>query len=278
LTARPRPLARARSALALAALLALASPGGCERPAATVSPLDRILAAGELRVGTAPDVPPLAMRDRAGELIGLEIDLVRALGRAMNLEVRFIELDFAELLPALERGEVDLAIAGLTMTAERNARVAFAGPYFVSGTSVLSKAPELADVEHAAALDAPERRFAALEASTGARFVTENMPRAKLVTVADNDAGIALVLRDEVDALIADFQVCTVARWRHPEADLHTRPSPFTTEPLGIALPPNAPLFLNLVTNYLNTLEETGELAQLKARWLGDGSWVETLP
>ncbi len=278
MTPRPEGLSHARSAPALALLLALLSQSGCERADTTGSPLQRILEAGELRVGTAANVPPLAMRDRAGKLIGLEIDLVRALGGAMNLKVRFIELAFAELLPALERGEVDLAIAGLTMTAERNARVAFAGPYFVSGTSVLSKAPELVDVEDAAALNAPERRFAALEASTGARFVTQHMPTAKLVTVADNDAGVALVLNDEVDALIADFQVCAVARWRHPEAGLHTRYSPFTTEPLGIALPPNAPLFLNLVTNYLNTLEETGELAQLKARWLGDGSWIEALP
>jgi hypothetical protein len=35
---------------------------------------------------------------------------------------------------------------------------------------------------------------------------------------------------------------------------------------------------LNLVTNYLNTLENTGELAQLKARWLSNGTWVAELP
>jgi ABC-type amino acid transport substrate-binding protein len=54
--------------------------------------------------------------------------------------------------------------------------------------------------------------------------------------------------------------------------------APFTTEPLGIALPPDDPLLLNLVTNYLNTLENTGELAQLKARWLSNGEWVAELP
>jgi ABC-type amino acid transport substrate-binding protein len=55
-------------------------------------------------------------------------------------------------------------------------------------------------------------------------------------------------------------------------------PAPFTTEPLGIALPPNSPLFANLVQNYLNTLEYTGRLIQMKARWLNAGDWMSEMP
>jgi polar amino acid transport system substrate-binding protein len=54
--------------------------------------------------------------------------------------------------------------------------------------------------------------------------------------------------------------------------------TPFTIEPLGIALPPDDPLLVNLVTNYLNTLERTGLLTRFKARWFSDGSWVSELP
>jgi ABC-type amino acid transport substrate-binding protein len=54
--------------------------------------------------------------------------------------------------------------------------------------------------------------------------------------------------------------------------------TPFTTEPLGIALPADDPLLLNLVQNYLHTVEDTGQLTMLKARWLSDGSWLDQLP
>lgn len=248
-------------------------------PGAAGSPsLDRILASGELRVGVSADLPPLNMRDRDGNIVGLEIDLVRALGDAMGLEVRLVERRFADLLPTLERGEVDLVVAGLTITPERNARVAFAGPYFISGTSILSKSREIANVQDPSALDDPERTFVALEGSTSARFVRDRLPRARAITVPDYEAGIQMVIDDRADGLVADFQVCTLAQWRHPDAGLHALMTPFTTEPLGIALPPRAPLLLNLVTNYLNTLENTGTLAQLKAKWLSDGSWVSNLP
>jgi ABC-type amino acid transport substrate-binding protein len=74
---------------ALGLLLVL---GGCgparEASSTSGSHLQRILAAGELRVGTSADLPPLGMHDRSGQLVGLEIDLVRKLGDAMNLKVQ----------------------------------------------------------------------------------------------------------------------------------------------------------------------------------------------
>jgi polar amino acid transport system substrate-binding protein len=274
-TARPGiPLRRALAAL-ICALFVFA---GCERRDAGPLPIQRILSSGELRAGTAADVPPLSMRDRNGELMGLEVDLVRALAANMNLKVTFIELPFAELIPAIERGEIDLAIAGMTITPERNARVAFAGPYLISGNTLLARKRELADTEDPALLDDPKLSFATLDSSTSARFVRAHMPKAKLVTLRDNESGVKALLAGEVDGVIADLQVLTLALWRNPDVELYLRYAPFTTEPLGIALPPDAPLLLNLVTNYLNTLEETGELSQLKAKWLGDGAWLERLP
>ncbi len=264
--------------LLLAALLALSGCAKNDAPGADATALKRILASGELRVGVSADLPPLNMKDRNGKLIGLEIDLVEALGEAMGLRVRFVEKRFSELLPALERGEVDLVVAGLTITPERNSRVAFVGPYFISGTSILSKSEEIANVRDPGNLNVAGRTYVALERSTSARFVADKLPKATLVTVPDYETGIQLLLDDGADALVADYQVCNLALWRNPEAGLHAMMTPFTTEPLGIALPPSDPLLLNLVSNYLNTLENTGQLAQLKAKWLSDGSWLSELP
>ncbi len=267
--------------LALASALVLAgcrsaSSGSAAAP--TTGALAQILVRGELRVGVSADLPPLNMKDRGGEIVGLEIDLVRALAEAMGLELHFVERPFAELLPTLESGGVDLVISGLTMTPERNARVAFAGPYLVSGTSLVSRSEALASAQDPAALDSPAHRFAALEGSTSQRFVQTVLPRARLVATADYESAVAMLIAGEVDALVADQQICLLAVWRNPDAGLTASPTAFTVEPLGIALPANAPLLLNLVTNYLSTLETTGLLTRFKARWLNDGSWVAELP
>jgi len=264
--------------LALSACTALQGGPPAREASPAPSRLAAILERGELRVATSADLPPLNMRDRAGRVTGFEIDLVRALADAMHLEVRIVETPFPDLLPTLERGEVDLVISGLTMTPERNARVAFAGPYFISGTSLVTRDLEPEQVRDLPSLDASGLTFAALAGSTSADFVREELPEAELVLARSYDEAIGQLLAGEVDAVVADFLRCKLAEWRHADAGLRALSTPFTTEPLGIALPADDPLLLNLVENYLRTLEKTGELTLLKARWLFDGAWLDELP
>jgi ABC-type amino acid transport substrate-binding protein len=103
-------------------------------------------------------------------------------------------------------------------------------------------------------------------------------PKAKLVATPDYDEAVQMVIDGKVDALVADYQICAYSIWRNPEANLVTLPDLFTVEPLGIALPADDPLLVNLVTNYLQTLEYTGLLGQFKAKWLADGSWINEIP
>jgi polar amino acid transport system substrate-binding protein len=251
---------------------------GAPGKAASSASLQHMLDSGELRVGLSGSQPPLNMRDRRGELIGLEVDIVKALASAMGLEPKFLTMPFAELLPTLEKGELDMVISGMTITPERNARVAFAGPYFISGKSVLTKSKTIANVESPARLNDPSRTYAALAGSTSEEFVKIVIPKAKLITTPDYDTAVQMVIADEVDALIADYQICVLSAWRHSDEGLSALMTPFTIEPLGIALPADAPLLLNLVENYLNTLENTGLLTQFKAKWLSAGDWVDELP
>jgi polar amino acid transport system substrate-binding protein len=240
--------------------------------------LQRILDSGELRVGLSGNQPPLNMTDKNGEIIGLEVDLMKALAQSMGLTTRFVVKPFADLIPAIERGEVDVVISGMTITPERNARVAFAGPYFISGKSVLTKSPTIASADNATLLNNADQRYAVLAGSTSETFVGQALTKAVSVPATDYDTAVQMVLDDEVDAMIADFPICQLSVMRHPEAGLSTLMTPFTIEPLGIALPADDPLLVNLIENYLNTLENTGLLVQFKAKWFSDGSWISELP
>jgi polar amino acid transport system substrate-binding protein len=262
--------------LQLACQLPLTSSGGDPSPAPMR--LQRIIDSGELRVGLSGNQPPLNMADKNGEIIGLEVDLMKSLAQSMGLTTRFIVKPFSDLIPAIERGEVDLVISGMTITPERNARVAFAGPYLISGKSVLTKSPTIASADSATLLDNADQRYAVLAGSTSETFVEQVLPNAVSVPAVDYDTAVQMVLDDEVDAMIADFPICQLSVLRHPEAGLSTVMTPFTIEPLGIALPADDPLFINLIENYLSTIENTGLLVQFKAKWFSDGSWISELP
>ena len=254
------------------------SPTGGAQAAPGNEVLHQILERGTLRVAMSGTQPPLNMKTASGVLTGLDVELAQALADAMRVELTLVETPFKDLLDDLERGEIDLVISSLTITPARNARVAFAGPYLISGASLLTRADLVDDLARIDDLDTPERSWAALEGSTGQALIVEAFPRARFVPVSDQEAAAELIASGEIDGLVTDLPFVHYAIARHPEHALASLPAPFTTEPLGIALPPGSPLFANLVQNYLNTLDYTGQLMQMKARWLSAGDWLEEMP
>lgn len=240
--------------------------------------LNRIVAAGELRVGCTGDMPPLNMTTKSGELIGLEIELAELIADAMGVKPRFITMPFADLLPALKTGKIDLIISGMTITAKRNLQVAFVGPYYVSGKAFLTKFKTFAAVKNPSEINNPRTKLAALKGSTSQDYASNFISEAMLYTTNGYKEAVQMVLDGKVDAMLADYPICVVSVFKYPDAGLISLISPLTHEPIGIAAPSKDPLLVNWLQNYLKYLDETGVLEGMQERWFARGSWLERLP
>jgi len=261
--------------------LLMVSTIGCAGMATVGKPsptIVKIQQRGALIVGTAANMPPLNMMTKSGIPAGLDIDLARIIAAAMGVELRLVKKNFAELLPALEAGQVDMVISGMTITPARNLKVAFAGPYHITGKSFLTRKATIARIENPADLDSQKFHFTALAGSTSEELVQQMMPEADYTPVDNYDAGVALVLSGKADAMVSDYHACIVAAIRHPDAGLVTVLSRFTYEPLGIALPPGDSHLLDWMENFLGVMEQSGELDRLKQKWIEDTSWINDLP
>jgi polar amino acid transport system substrate-binding protein len=239
--------------------------------------LDRIQKRGELIVGTMGNMPPLNMTSKDGEIFGLEPDLAKSLAKAMDVEVKFVTKPFNELLPALQAGEVDMVISGMTITPERNRKVAFIGPYFISGKAFLTKIQTIANADEAEDANNPNTKIVTLKGSTSQAFAEAYLDKATLSTTADYDEAVDLVLQNKVDAMIADYPICVVSVFRYPEAGLLSVVTQLTYEPLGIAIPANDPLLMNWTRNTLNNIKGSGLLDELKLKWFAKGNWLNKL-
>jgi polar amino acid transport system substrate-binding protein len=239
--------------------------------------LDKILKKGELRIGTSGQQPPMTAKTKNGDLIGMDIDIAKAMAAAMGVKAQFVTLPFSELLPALEAGKVDMVISGMTMSSKRNTKVAFVGPYYVSGKGILAMAEKYASLKEASGLNSPEATIAALKSSTSQKFVETLMPKAKFTPVQSYDEAIELLFANKIDVLVADYPFCALSAYRHSDKMLRAGKSPLTFEPLGIAMAED-PLLINWVENFMAFLTGSGELEKLHDHWLSGGEWVDTLP
>ena len=241
------------------------------------SNLERIAKSGVLRVGTAANMPPLNMLSKSDVPMGLDVDLARYIAGAMGVELSLEIKPFARLLPALEAGEVDMVISGMTITPERNMKVAFAGPYHISGKALLTKSKSLVTSEDTETLNSEAYAYTALEGSTSMDLVKTLMPKARLIAAKNYDEAVEIVLTNKVDALVADYHACVMALLRHPGEGLISVITPFTYEPLGIALPAGDAQMINWMNNFLDTMRESDELIKLKLKWVQDPSWLVNL-
>jgi polar amino acid transport system substrate-binding protein len=230
-----------------------------------------------LIVGTMGDMPPLNMTSKDGEIFGLEPDLAKMMAGAMGVKVRFVTKPFPELLPALHAGEVDMVLSGMTITPRRNLKVAFVGPYFISGKAFLTKVKTIALAKEAVDVNNPNTKIVALKDSTSQAFAEAVLDKTTLYTTGTYDEAVDMVLKDKVKAMIADYPICVVSVFRYPEAGLLSVVTPLTYEPIGIAIPANDPLLMNWTTNTLNSIEASGQLDELRLKWFARGSWLDKL-
>jgi len=239
--------------------------------------LDRIQQRGELVVGTAAGMPPMNMTTKDGKIIGLDADLSRYLADAMEVNLRLEPMAFKDLLTSLEAGKVDMVISGMTMTAYRNRRVAFVGPYLISGKGLLTREATLAAIKDPDAIDLAEIRLTALAGSTSADFVRTVTPKAQFAPAQDYDEAVKMVIDGRVDAMVADQPICLISVARYPDQGLLAIIAPLTYEPIGIALPANDALFMNLVGNFLTALQDSGTMERLKDQWFQTGNWWDQI-
>ena len=254
---------------------------GCTQKIVKPTPkpvLDNILQRGELVLGTAGSMPPLNMTTKDGEVIGFEVDLAKMMADAMGVKLRIETMEFSKLLPTLESGKVDMVMSGMTMTPRRNLKVAFVGPYYVSGKAFLTKIETIAKAKEATEVNSPNTRLTALKGSTSQYFVEAVLPKVQFIPAKDYDEAVDLVLRGKVDAMVADYPICVVSLFRHPNQGLLSVFTPLTYEPIGIAMPSYDPHLVNWMENFLDMLDETGGLDELTERWFEDASWLKRLP
>lgn len=102
----------------LAATAAVAALAVTSVSAQTVP--DRIKQAGKIIIGTNNNYPPIIFKDPAtNELQGVDIDLGKAIAKQLGVEAEFQEIAFAQMLPSLQTGRIDMVMAGMSDTPAR---------------------------------------------------------------------------------------------------------------------------------------------------------------
>ena len=230
---------------------------------------------GKLIVGTASGYYPFEMVDKKNELVGFDVDIAKAIAKELGVQVEFQNYAFAGLIPALQANKIDMVLAGMTATEKRKETVDFSDPYFISGLGILVS-KSVPNVKKPEDLDKPGYVIGVSMGTTGDQAATRIF---KTATVKKFDGSVLAgleVINGKAQAVIHDTPWVAIYQRRNKDTTYAVL-EPFTTEPLGIAVPKGNPDLVAWLNAFLKKYKESGEYKKAYAYWFVDMPWWESV-
>lgn len=101
--------------------------------------LTDVQAAGHFTLGLDADFAPMGFTDDNGEIVGFDIDLAKAVGEKMGVDVEVKPIDWDSKDMELSSGKIDVIWNGFSITDERRQEVLFSNPYLSTKQSIVVK-------------------------------------------------------------------------------------------------------------------------------------------
>ena len=172
-------------------------------PLHKVGLLKRVQSSGLLRVGSTGDYPPFSTRE--GEWWGgIDLEMANLLAKSIQAQVAVVPTTWARLESDLIDGHFDIAMSGIDVTRHRSRQGYFSDSYYQGGKQLLGRCADRGVLTSLKMLDREGIKIAVSAGSTDETYAKDNIRRAQVLILKDNQEAFGLLENNQADAMIAD--------------------------------------------------------------------------
>ncbi len=244
---------------------------------AKTSTIETIVKSGELRVGFESGYLPFEMTNTKGQYIGFDMDMAKALAKAMGVKFVPVNTAWDGIIPALITDKFDIIISGMTCTQERNLGINFADPYIVVGQAILLNKKHEGKVLSYKDLNDPKYTITSKLGTTGEKAAKRMIPKANYKSFEVETEACMEVIQGNADATIYDLPLIEIIQAQHGEGKTIALNKPFTFEPLAMAIRKGDPDFLNYLNNFIRQYKNDGRWQKSYDKWIKSDEWQKDL-
>ena len=185
-----------------------------------------------VRIGVEGAYPPFSWTTKDGTLQGFDIDIARALGKAMGAEVKLVPQDWDGIIPALLARKYDAIIASMSITEERKKKVAFTNKYYQTPAKFICKKGKFKDFDRAGVAEATAgKKIGVQRATIHDNFITDEGGKGVVIKrYATQDEAYMDLAAGRVDMLLADSVAMAEGFLKKPEGQDYQFIGPDLTE------------------------------------------------
>ncbi len=238
------------------------------------STLNQILKRGELRVGLEAGYMPFEVKNKKGQIIGFDVDMAKAMAKAMGVKLKLVNTAWDGIIPALLTDKFDIIMSGMTVTSERNLQINFADPYIVIGQTILIRKDLEGKVKSYKDLNDPKYTVVSKLGTTGDMATKKYLSKANIRMFETEADGAIEVRNGKADAFVYDLPYNAIYHAQNSDK-MGFLSEPFTYEPLGWAIRKGDPDFLNWLNNFLRQAKGDGTYDRIYQKWFGSDKWLK---
>ncbi|RWR02102.1 glutamine ABC transporter substrate-bindnig protein [[Pantoea] beijingensis] len=223
--------------------------------------------AAEKKLVVATDTAFVPFEFKQGDkYVGFDIDLWDAVAKQLNIDYTLKPMDFSGIIPALQTRNIDLALAGITITDERKKAIEFSDGYYKSGLTVMVKANNN-DVKSIADLNG---KVVAVKSGTGSvDYAKEHIKTKDLRQFPNIDNAYMELGTNRADAVLHDTPNILYFINTAGKGQFKAVGDSLEAQQYGIAFPKGSDELREKVNGALKTLRDNGTYNTIYKKWFG---------
>ena len=224
--------------------------------------------AGKLHMATNAAFPPYEMTNDSGGFEGIDVEIAEKIAAKLGLELVVDDMDFSSVLTSVQGGKADIAMAGLTVTPDRQKNVDFTDSY-ATGVQVVI-VPEDSDIKTIDDL-AKDKMIGTQEGTTGFIYCSDTPENGgfgedHVIAYTNGATAIQALLAGKVNAVVIDSQ--PAKEFVAANDGLKILETEFVSEDYAIGVSKDNPELLEAVNNALKELIEDGTVQEILDKYI----------
>ena len=261
-------------AAAMAVALIGATPVQAQQQELSASSvIEEIKKRGTLKVGMSTFVP-WAMRDKAGNLVGFEIDVATKVAEDMGAKIEFVPTAWSGIIPSLIAKKFDIIIGGMSITAQRNLTVNFTIPYAHSGQQIAANKELAGNFTSLSDFNQTSVTIACRRGATPCQAAQKIFPKAELRRFDDDAQAFQEVINGNAHATISSAPKPTFWTLQNPDKLFMPTKDNLTTGDEAFALRKGDPDAINFFSNWIQVNTSNGWIKERHDFWFKTQEWA----
>ena len=251
----------------------LVACGGADTAEST---LNEVQERGTIRIGVRNDNPPMSFLDDSGEWVGFDIDLTDALAGQLGLQPELVVVDGTTRISFLQDGEVDLSVASMNHTRDRDDAIDFSITYFWDNQSFLVRKGTYGSIDELMGETVAANAGSSVIPSWQAYSAEMGGPAPEIVEFDDKLAAMQALRDGAVEGYSEDN--ITLLSLAAGDSNLELLPGGHNPVQFGVGVPNDDSAWRDQVNYALQELWKDGTYQAIYDRWFVGPEKIIDLP